>query len=361
MRIRSILLILVLPVSLLTAVLPIGLSTDVQAAPVTNHPRLWLTANDLPRLRSWAVSSNPVFRNGLAVLAANAKADMDAGLLPSQDSGGITWEQYPNEMYAQLFAFMSLISGSQAARDDYAQRARTLLMYVMNEAVKGVASGQPFRDPNFSTYDRSRWWGEGFALTVDWIYAYLSASDKTTIRQVFLRWANENENADTTAFNNPGWNGVQNDPSYLSDPIQVRWSANNYYQAHMRNMGLMAMAFDQADDPNNQLRDYLKQATGAWLFVTDHLLRNVIPGGLSPEGWEYGPDAMGSTAQFLLALQTAGQDDPVTWGPQVVFGNNSFWGDMIPAYLHSLSPATVIPASQPWIGQVYQPAWYGDG
>lgn len=360
MKFLGILLILFLPISLLTSDIPISLSSDVQAAPVTSHPRLWLTANDLPRLRSWAVSSNPVFQNGLAVLAANAKADMDAGLL-TQDTGGTTWDQYPNEMYAQLFAFMSLISGNQTTRDDYAQRARTALMFVMNEAVKGAASGQPFRDPTFSTSDRSRWWGEGFALTVDWIYAYLSSSDKTTIRQVFLRWADENENAGTTNNNNPGWNGVQNDPSYVSDPILVRWSANNYYMAHMRNMGLMAMAFDQADDPGNQLSDYLKQATGAWLFVIDNLLSNDAKGGFTSEGWEYAPQALSYAAHFLLALQTAGQDDPAAWGQQVVFGGNSFWDDMMTAYLHSLSPSTVIPSSTSWIGEAYQPAWFGDG
>lgn len=27
--------------------------------PVTSHPRLWVTTNDLPRLRSWATASNP--------------------------------------------------------------------------------------------------------------------------------------------------------------------------------------------------------------------------------------------------------------------------------------------------------------
>jgi hypothetical protein len=34
---------------------------------------------------------------------------------------------------------------------------------------------------------------------------------------------------------------------------------------------------------------------------------------------------------------------------------------MVDAYIHSLSPATTILTSRPWIGDVYQPAWYGDG
>jgi hypothetical protein len=173
--------------------------SSIRATPrqqaISGHPRLWVRAQDLPRLRSWAVDSNPMYRDGLAILAANAKAAMDNNLVPDTDSGGIAWEQYPTEMYAMLFAFMSLIENNQATRDDYAQRARTLLMAVMHEAAQGEASGQPFRDRDFSIDDRARWWGEGFALTVDWIYPYLTTQDKATIRQVFLRWANENRTA----------------------------------------------------------------------------------------------------------------------------------------------------------------------
>lgn len=76
------------------------------AQPATDHPRLWVRSSDLPALRSWATAANPVYDQGLRLLAEQAKADMDAGLLPGSDSGGNTWEQYPNEMYAELFAFM---------------------------------------------------------------------------------------------------------------------------------------------------------------------------------------------------------------------------------------------------------------
>ncbi len=327
-----------------------------QAQQPTAHPRLWITADDLPRLRAWAVDSNPVYSEGLALLAENAKAEMDAGNI--QDSGSITWEQYPTEMYAALFAFMSLVENDPAVRDDYGQRARSLLMSVMDLAAQGTASGEAFRDPEFAIYDRSRWWGESFGLTVDWIYPYLSTEDKQTIRTVFLRWIDEDMNAETTAFNHPEPAGVYNDPALLSDPAALRWSANNYYLAHMRNIGLMAMALD---DPDGRLHQYLQSATGAWLYRIDNLLRTQLQGGFSPEGWEYGPDSLGSLAQFLLALHTAGQDDPAQWGQQVAWDSNPFWQDVIPAYLHSLSPATVIPPSESWIGPVYQPAWYGDG
>jgi len=355
MRIRSIWLTSFFLLNLLTSLVV----SQAFAAPVTSHPRLWVRAEDLPRLRSWAVDSNPLYRDGLAVLAAEAKAEMDAGLVPDQDSGGTNWDEYPTEMYAELFAFMSLISSDQGTRDDYAQRARALLMHVMNEAAKGAAQGEPFREPRFSIFNRSRWWGEAFALTVDWIYSYLSATDKATIRQVFLRWVDENLHAETNTHNHPEPIGVVNAPTLISDPVVVRWAANNYYTAHMRNIGLMAMSLDEADDPGNQLRDYLENATGAWLYVVDHLLRNDARGGLTPEGFEYSPQAIGYVAQFLLALHTAGQDNPATSGPQVVLTDNPFWDDVVPAFLHSLSPATVM--NYGWIGDVYQPAWYGDG
>ena len=64
--------------------------------------------------------------------------------------------------------------------------------------------------------------------------------------------------------------GVTNNPSLLVNPTTrfgapydpVRWSGNNYFCAHMRNLGLMALAFDEADDPGSQLRNYLSQGNG---------------------------------------------------------------------------------------------------
>ncbi len=332
--------------------------TAPQITPVTGHPRLWLRSDDLPRLRSWATASNPIFQEGLSALATMAKSDMDAGRVPGLDTGTREYQQYPTEMYAELFAYLSLISTDQATKDDYGQRARTLLMYVMNQAVLGPASGQPFRDPCFATCDsnRSRWYGEGFALTVDWAYPYFTAADKATIRTVFLRWAQE---IVQSSYHIPQPIGVVNSPSLVADPATRRWAGNNYFTAHMRNLGLMAMALDPSDDPGNTLRNYLSNATGAWLYMVDYLMRNDTAGGLFPEGFEYSPQTVGYVTQFLLALHTAGQDDPTVWGPQVTFSGNSFWNDVIPAYLHSLSPrqAQSHELQQP----VYLPAWYGDG
>jgi hypothetical protein len=355
--------------ALLLAGLPAGFHRGAarplaQAAPVTSHPRLWLTADDLPRLRGWATDANPLWRDGLAVLAAERKAAMDAGTVPGEDGGSHLWEEFATENYAELFAFLSLVHPDETARQDYAQRARTLLMYAIDEAAKGQADPEtPFRHPEFATSDRSRWWGEAWALTVDWIYPVLTAEDKATIRQVFLRWAQEIQ---TTGYHRPGYEdealiGVVNDPALLADRTAVRWAGNNYFTGNMRNLGLMALAFDPADDPGGELGAYLEVAVGAHLYLTDHLLRTDAAGGLAPEGFQYSPQAVGYVAQFLLALHTAGRDDPETWGPQVVLADNPFWDQMVPAFLHSLSPVPVLAPEYENIGPVYQPAWYGDG
>jgi hypothetical protein len=356
--------------AVLFAGLPIGLrpaatAPRTQSTPVTSHPRLWLTADDLPRLRSWATDANPMWRDGLAVLAEEAKAEMDAGTVPGEDSGDDAWEEYPTEGYAEFFAFLSLVHPDAAARADYARRARTLLMYVMDQAVKGPAEGEPFRVPGFAAYDndRARWWGEAWALTVDWIYPILTVEDKATIRRVFLRWSEE---LFTTGYHRPGYYdesmmGVVNDPVLLADRSAVRWAGNNYFTAHMRNLGLMAMAFDSADDPGGELEAYLEVAIGAHLYMVDDLLRTDAAGGLAPEGFEYSPQAVGYVIQFLLALHTAGQDDSARWGPRVRFDSNPFWDEVVPAFLHSLGPAPVIVPGEEWRGPVYQPAWYGDG
>ncbi len=322
------------------------------------HPHLWIQSSDLPRLQAWAVPTNPLYQDGLLAMAQRATADMDAGIIPAQDTGSIAYEEYPTESYALLFAFMSLIVTEDNVRQEYAQRARTLLMHVMNEAVKGVDESQPFRHPEFSTSDRSRWQGISFGLTVDWIYPILTAEDKATIRTVFLRWCEENINAYTTNFNRPEPIGVVNDPILIADRVAVRWAGNNYYSAHMRNIGIMALALDAADDLDGALHAYLENATGAWLYVIDHLLRTDAAGGFGTEGFEYSPQSVGYVAEFLLALYTAGVTDTTQWGQQISIENNPFWHDSIIAFVSSLSP---VPAANPDYGTVYLPAWYGSG
>jgi hypothetical protein len=331
------------------------------ATPVAGHPRLWVRAEDLPRLRARANAKNLVYQD-LSSVAIEAKLAMDGGKIPSE--GACEHDRVYCESFAELFAFMSLIEPDEAVRNDYAARARKILLYIMDRVAK-AASGDPFAHRGFATGDRSRWAGESFGLTVDWIYGYLTPADKAAIRPIFLRWAEAQLNSSTTSYDHPEPIGKLNDPVLLKDPRKRRYAANNYYTAHMRNLTLMSLAFDAADDPPEpshkgtypKLRDYFANVAGAWLYRTDHVLRDDARGGSPPEGFQYGPATLAYVSETLLAIQTAGEADPARWGEQVHLDGNPFWHEVIPAFLHSLSPATTTVNGAP----SYDVAWTGDG
>jgi hypothetical protein len=332
------------------------------------HPRLWLTADDVARLRTWATDANPMYRDGLKVAAQRAVAAMDAKHVPNEDCGFIGYNEYVTENYAHMFAFMSLVDPDAAKRADYAVRARTLLMHVMNAAAQGPATQQnftcagdtstkyypPFRHPNFFTEDadRPRYHGEAFPLIVDWIYPSLNAADKATIAKVFTRWGDE---IIKRGYHHPEPIGVTRNTILTENREQVRWAGNNYFAAHMRNLGMLSMALDPTDS-TPALQGYLANATGAWLFLFDHLIRTDSKGGLLPEGFEYSPQTASYAIQFLWALHTAGEADTAKHGAHVVLRDNPFWDDFVKAYFHSISPAPKNTDE----GPQYQPSFYGD-
>lgn len=336
------------------------------------RPRLWIRPQDLPTLRSWAVPGNAIYEQGIKKLALDYKARMDSGQLYAEDCGCTFGHMYlyPVEWGAELFAFMSLIENDQNVRDDYAQRARTLLMYIMNKAALG---GSPidadYRGAGgavFSTNMRSLFFGEAFPLAVDWIYPYLSAADKATIRTVFLRWLQENLKATTSGMDHPEPVWVLNHPSLLSDKKRMRNAANNFYLAHMNQIGLMSLAFDAADDPGDpnvtgdQLHDYFANAVGAWLYVHHELSKTDAAGGISVEGAMYGPTGFGRAAELMLAIYTAGQADPALWGPQVTMFGDPQWEAILPAFLHQISPVPTLLPGLEYLGPVYIPTDHGD-
>ena len=320
---------------------------------VREHPRLWVKKADLPGLRARANSN--LFKRGLEPLARDLRNQMDAGEVPNDEC---MQNSIACESFAEIFAFMSLVHPNAKERKDYARRARTLLLAVLKQAARGPKENDPLRDPTFAVDDRSRWAGESFPLVVDWIYPSLTSADKKLIRKVFLRWCKEQLTAKVTNNNHPEPIGVLNEKSLLADPVKVRWSGNNYYAAHMRNMGLMAMALNPEDDPGGELRNYLDNATGAWLFVFDNMLRKHASGGLGAEGLQYQSQTMGYAAQLLYALQTAGLDKENRFGRQVVFNKNPFWQMAMKAYFHIQAPK---PIEIDWRGFQHQLAWYGDG
>jgi hypothetical protein len=374
--------------------------------PVTGHPRLWLTPADLPRLSRWCAPSNPVYQQGLLPLLNKALADYSTQFFP----GGTPNPNYPDpgdtqgytgllsEQYALIFALHSLIDPSAAARLQYAQQARNLLMVPMNLAAQGALSGAPFRDPLFSVYNRANFTAEAWPLVVDWIYnatdsnnqPILTAQDKATIRTVFLRWANECLNASTTGGDHPAPIGVINSAALLGNGTgdAYRMACNNYYLGHARLLTLMALALDPADDPvlnpslpasalGNTLRSYILNATGAWLYQEFAMLGDpavvrsalglaqnasvgLASGGLPAEGMLYGHSYSFLLGQ-LLALKTAGFADPTLSGPQAALINDP---PVLDRFLHgmidSLVPTAQVFPGYGYMGPVYQMASYGD-
>jgi hypothetical protein len=381
----------------------------LHADPVQDHPRLWLTSQDLPRLRAWAADpQNGLYQQGLKKALQRAVDTYNTRLFPNGqpnpdwlnrvDGGTSAYVQYPPEAYAEFFAFLSLIDPDLSQRPVHALRARNLLMYVIDRAALGVASGQPYRSPAFAVGDRSRWWGEAFPLTVDWIYSavdaqgqpVLSAADKAKIRQVFLRWSGENIHAATAGNEHPQPIGVTDSPELLDDKLQLRWAANNFYLNHMRNLTLLSLSMDATDDPpvdpaksadelGNTLHSYVHNVTGAWLYQTyamferpDLVAANLnVPeeglgmahGGLPAEGLYYGNN-VGRLVQSLLALKTAGYLDSSAAGapPQTRLGESDYWSQFVDGLLHTLTPTpvTYTDANHAHLGQVYEAANYGD-
>ena len=302
---------------------------------------------------------------------------------------------YLTEQYGVIFAFNSLIDPDPNARIKYAQYARNLLMYAMNQAALGHLSGAPFRDPLFAVYNRANGQGEQWPLIVDWIYnatdasghPILTSSDKLTIRNVFVQWANDCLNASTTGGDHPSPTGVTNSAQLLPGNQPYRMAANNYYIGHARLLTMMSLSIDPVDDPpisgipTNQLgstlRSYITDATGAWLYQQFAMFGDpatvanaygipgngagfgLASGGLPPEGMLYG-ESFGFMLGQLLALQTAGFNNVAYSGPQAKLIGAPMWDRYIPGILSSMTPTARVFSEQPWLGPVYQYGSYGD-
>jgi hypothetical protein len=335
---------------------------DPPSGVMTGHPRIFVRQQDLSRLQSWAVTSNPVW-NDLLSVAVSAKTAMDGGALNSDSGNGVSGFN-PIETYAELFAFMSLIHPDPVQRADYAKRAHDIVMRVMNAAVQGQAAGQPYRDPLFAVSNRASWYGEAFPVVIDWTYSQFSAAEKATIRKVFLRWIQEN--LVVTSFgDHPKPVGTVNDPSLVAARHDVRESTNNYYANHARHIGLMSMALDAADDvpaspadpAAGTLRRFVGNAIGAWLYVQNQYEQTDGAGGVEPEGQAYGELSMRGWAFLLLAMHTTGADSPV-FGQHAGMFANAYWTQQVPdATLNLISPAQTV---QDWTGPAYLPFGISD-
>ena len=400
---------LTMPVSNVTVTANAAVPAQVPY-PVSSHPRLWITPNDLPRLQGWASPTNPIYAQGIAPLLSQALSVYNTYYFPN----GTANPNYPDpgdtqgygivgnaatsntEEWSVILAFNSLIDPNPANRITYAQDARNLLMYAMNQAALGHLAGAPFRDPAFAVYNRANGSGEDWPLTVDWIYnaqdaqgnPILTAGDKATIRNVFLTWANDCLNASTTGGDHPSPVGMTNSAQLLPGGKPYRMASNNYYLGHARLLTLMSLSIDPTDDPplnasqppaqlGNTLRSYILDANGAWLFQEFAMMGDpsvvanaygltnggvgfgLASGGLPPEGMLYGHSYAYVLGQ-LLALQTAGFNNPSLTGPQSQLIGAPVWDRFVTGFTSSLTPTAQIPPSQSYLGPVYGFGSYGD-
>ena len=380
-----------------TAAAPVAAPAGTGAPLVAGHPRIWITATDLPRLRRWANPMNPVWQAGIVPAMQEALTIYEKEFFPGgqpsstwPDPGTDAWMRRNTEALAEFFAFVSLVDPDPTARAAHGNRAKNLLMHVIREADKGVAPDPqnpgPFRAAAFATYNRASEWGEAFGLTVDWIYPLLAADDKAAIRRVFMRWADENVRAATSGDEHPQPIGVVNDPRLLADKKRLRWAVNNYFTAHMRQLTLYGLCLDEADDPpldplaparrlGNTLRSYLDDAIGAWLYQQYAVYEDpavsapalgvppdglgIASGGLSAEGFLYGI-SLGALHEALLALYTAGYRDAQALGPQLGFADSAYWDRFLDGILSSLVAEPQAVPGEAYLGPVYAMAAYGD-
>jgi hypothetical protein len=366
-----------------------GLAAETAAGPLTSHPRLWVTGEDLPRLRSWSTMDNPMYAKATSVTLKEAVEKYNSAfypdgkenpkwvyddttnydLPPALDDGAQanTRSGVVTEAYAEFFAYMSLVDPDAAKRELYAGYARNLLMKVMDYVAAipaGAPRGTPFTGA-FAVHDRSRWSGEAWGLTVDWIYPYLSAKDKKTIQKVFLKWAYELNNN----YRAPLLNG-QGTPNVMPD---LRDVTNNYYSGHFRNLVMLSLCMDAADDPpadpakdpmalGNTLRSYIPYLQQVWLKQMYEMYGpgGCAEGGAHPEGPYYGLENMAFLRQAALAMETAGYNSEAISGKYIKFFDLPYWDGLIDATIKSLPYSKVsIPASS-YLGDVYQLANYGD-
>lgn len=323
---------------------------------------------------------------------------------PEDDDGnGSGYTRVNSEQYAMIFALMARLLKGQAGRDDeraeYLTAAKECLFHVIDHAKDGHpapdAEGHypPFQHVGFALDDRS-FSAESFALAVDWIYEDLSVDELAKVRKCFLIWA---EDCNLHYYFAPAFpHGAPNSPSLLrlNDPYQqqtraeIRLGLNNHYTNHLREMVLYALAFDPKDDvpsstygdaaaagsltshiisgsPDNWLRQQsgvLHDTLSVWQYLADYALRNDGAGGLSMEGTQYASNGLGPVALMLAALNSAGQDDPRAWGPQVNVAKHPFWNLTVPSYLAQLTPTSRVPTGVGlgYLGPIFQPPLSGD-
>jgi hypothetical protein len=314
---------------------------------------------------------------------------------------------FTTEAYAQWFAFMSLIDPNVPARATEARHACDMMMWMLNHVCPGghcradTSSDSNFlwAQTNSGGYDRyvcgdrMRQFGVEWYTALDWIYPILSANDRATIAATFQKWGHDYSQCAHTGYpvgERPDPVGTVNSSALLSDKVHARWAGNNYFWGHTRNLIMQSLLLDPADDGGSSCnlhvvnadgtagcaRAYLSTGIGSWLYMvyagfedanvastvlgipTSNPALGQMSGGVPMEGTEYGA-SLGYLAEGLMALHSAGYDDPAIWGPGVNLRSSSVWSLVVQAFASTIVDTPVAVNTGNNTSKVYQFAGYG--
>lgn len=307
------------------------------------HPRLLIRPSDLPGLRQQFNANGPMTQ-GLRNLkkmvdfrvktigkfdTPNPQVVQDPAACknmvsaPDPFNPALTVKVYPLcdwghfqatndavDQYAMFYAFWYLLE----QKEEDAQMARTITMWVANQAVQGFDDTKPYRAYSYSWKNRGSE-SEALPLAFDWAYPAFSQADKETLHAVFVMWADAITHG---SFGSSLWLDlkgnvanlldanelldIQSHPEHMQNyPVterrRARWGMNNYVSGGTKNLFLMVNAMRGLDfqpvsfaapSPSqaqiyNKLADYNAVLEGGALArLYAYFTQNT--GGLAPEG-----------------------------------------------------------------------------
>ena len=346
--------------------------------PRTDHPRFLMTPDTLNALRAKAVSGNPMYQS-LKQLAT-AAAERDNSIWSWSCKGG---SGQPNSNQAQnwkeqdafLFAMMSTIAPGKSERDQWGCFGHDIFLSMARYVLKG----------ELDLHQGNHWSDSALQITLtpDWLMGggYLnSKADLDTTRSYLAKIAEEQI---TNIYNGTlAVIGSYNQPAQFQQADEnsttgMRAMGNNYTQSRILYLAAAALTFNDtpADDPPlpnscnatryqickdgtaGSLHAYWKYVTGGMLYkdwanledpdvvqqaynvafknlpsqpMCNTLWHKPIPclgggrGGESNEGTSYG-SSLARLRWAMNAIQTAGYNDPLLYGPQMSIASSSYW------------------------------------
>ena len=351
----------------------------ITASPVvrTDHPRFLATSDMLPALRAKAVPSNPMYQAIKSIATNYYNADASVWTYSKWNGNACVGGQAPSSDQSANYrendtwwlSLVALYDPDATTRAEYGCAARDIYLNNIGYVISG--------ELNLNTGNR---WADGalyWAFSTDYLMGggYLSASDLNSSRQYLAKLAFEQI---TDIYNGALANiGDYNSTAQFQESNEasstgMRAMGNNYTHARILLLTAAALTFNDntnedpalantcsatryqvcPDGTAGSLHAYWTYVTGGMLYkdwadmedggvvqqayaltaapMCNTLWHVPMPclgigrGGESNEGTGYGV-SIEKLRWALNAIQTAGYDDPILYGPQMSMGTTSYW------------------------------------